>query len=114
MHEGRKIPRARKETQHDDRARVRSVLEGVVITASFVRRLIEEKAHTQVSAAKAIGISPRSMRRYVSNGKDFRPASVVVCLALKGLPTRTGPPPLDPWRLRPSLRKLARAAARHR
>jgi hypothetical protein len=31
------------------------------INADFVRRVIAEKAHTQVSAAEAIGISPRAV-----------------------------------------------------
>lgn len=62
-----------------------------MITAKFVRKLIADKAHTQVSAALAIGISPRSMRRYVSE-KNFQEPPMVVLVALKGLPMRLGPP----------------------
>ncbi|HXI67276.1 MAG TPA: hypothetical protein VNH41_05010 [Steroidobacteraceae bacterium] len=59
-----------------------------VISASFVRRLISEAHHTQVSAAHAIGISPRAMRRYVSEGTDYRQPPMVVLVALRGLPKK--------------------------
>lgn len=61
-----------------------------MITAKFVRKLIADKAHTQVSAALAIGISPRSMRRYVSE-KNFQEPPMVVLVALKGMPMHQAP-----------------------
>jgi hypothetical protein len=70
------------------RSNVSVIDKNTAINAAFVRRLIEEKTHTQVSAANAIGISRRAMRRYVSYGTDFRMPPIVVLVALMGLPKK--------------------------
>jgi hypothetical protein len=64
---------------------MRAIDAKTAINAAFVRRLIREKAHTQVSAAHAIGISPRTMGRYVSKGSDYRTPPVVVLWWLTGV-----------------------------
>jgi predicted transcriptional regulator len=55
-------------------------------SARYLRDLIAAAGHSQVSAAKAIGISPRSMRRYVSTSRGvYREPPRPVVLALEAL-----------------------------
>lgn len=61
-----------------------------MITARFVRSLYQPKGYTYERAAKEIGISVRSMRRYISGGKGWRKPPMVVLVALRSLPLRTG------------------------
>lgn len=59
--------------------------------AAELRELIAAKGHTQVSAADAIGISPRAMRRYVSEDPSvYRKAPRPVVLALQAMEKKTG------------------------
>lgn len=58
------------------------------VSPGFVRKLIKDKGHTYESAAEAIGISVRSMWRYVGEGDAFRHPPLVVLVALKGLSVR--------------------------
>ena len=54
--------------------------------ATYVRELIARAGLNQVTAAQAIGISPRTMRRYVSlHRKVYREPPRPVVLALEGL-----------------------------
>lgn len=59
-----------------------------MITARFVRSLYQPKGYTYERAAKEIGISSRSMRRYISGGKGWRKPPMVVLVALRSLPPR--------------------------
>ena len=55
-------------------------------SATYVRELIARAGLNQVTAAHAIGISPRTMRRYVSlQRKVYRAPPRPVVLALEGL-----------------------------
>lgn len=64
----------------------------MIITARFIRKLIKERGYTPYSIAFAIGLAPRTVRRYVSFGKDFREAPVPIAMLIKSLPKREGPP----------------------
>lgn len=60
-------------------------------TAAYLRSLIERAGLNQVTAAQAIGISPRTMRRYVSERRRvWREPPMPVVLALEGLEVRRG------------------------
>ena len=56
----------------------------------YLRKLIERAGLNQVTAAREIGIAPRTMRRYVSLDKEsYRPAPYTIqfmleCLAKAG------------------------------
>ena len=55
-------------------------------TAAYMRKLISRAGLNQCSAARAIGISPRAMRRYVSEDrKVYRQPPTPVVMALEGL-----------------------------
>lgn len=55
-------------------------------TARQVRRLIAQAGFDQVQAAHAVGVSPRTMRRYVSlDPAVFREPPVPVVLALRAV-----------------------------
>lgn len=55
----------------------------------YLRGIIAARGHTQVSAASAIGIAPRSMRRYLSLDKEtYRKAPYPVVYAIEQLPRR--------------------------
>lgn len=59
-------------------------------TARQLRRLIARAGLNQVTAAEAIGVSPRAMRRYVSlDPVVHRPPPRPVVLALEGLVARS-------------------------
>ena len=54
--------------------------------APYIRDLIERAGLNQVTAARAIGLSPRAMRRYVSlHRKVYREPPRPVVLALEAL-----------------------------
>ena len=56
---------------------------------TYIRALIKGRGYTQAQAAAAIGIAPRTMRRYLSlNQEIYREAPRVVIFALERLPTR--------------------------
>ncbi len=55
-------------------------------TAQYVRTLIERAGLNQCSAARAIGISPRAMRRYCSLDRSvYREPPTPVVLALRAI-----------------------------
>ncbi len=56
------------------------------ITATSMRQLIERAGLNQCSAARAIGISPRAMRRYCSLDRSvYREPPTPVVLALRAI-----------------------------
>lgn len=65
----------------------------MIINAAFVRRLIKEAGlKGWEDSARALGISGRSMRRYVSQTAAYRQPPMIVLVALKGLTKRVPPP----------------------
>lgn len=62
-----------------------------MITPRFVKRLIEAKGHTMVSAALAIGVSDRTVRRWCREWEGWRPPPMVNLVALKSMSPRRGP-----------------------
>ena len=57
--------------------------------ASYIRELIERAGHNPATAAEALGLGERTMRRYVSLEKGvYRKPPYIVIFALEHLPKR--------------------------
>jgi hypothetical protein len=62
-----------------------------MITPKFVKMLIESKGHTQTSAARSLGVTDRTVRRWCREWPGWRAPPMIALVALKSMSKKRGP-----------------------